>query len=341
MPQFGLFDIVQVDPLLPTHVSVSGHLELARLADRLGLEYVFLAERHFMPIYRAATPGLLLANLAATTSRARLGVLAYTLPLRHPVLLAEEISMLDHLTAGRLEVGIGLGHRPQEIDAVGLPSHHRQALFLESLAMMQQLWEGRPISYDGAAYHVRSVQVDPPLQLPHPPLWYAGNDPMVAAWAADTGLNLAVGFQADEQLMAPTAAFNAGRSRKSGLRLAVMRNVYIAETDERAREEIIGDLMRLGADLAANPRGLPNPPTTAPTRATAERQYAEQAARQIIVSGGPERVAVALAETLQLLGADVFLVNAHLAGVEQERLERTLNLLTHEVIPRVRDMLRE
>jgi alkanesulfonate monooxygenase SsuD/methylene tetrahydromethanopterin reductase-like flavin-dependent oxidoreductase (luciferase family) len=336
--KFGTFDIMQVDPLVSTGKSVRRHLELARLADALGLDYVFLSERHFMPIYRAATPGLLLANLAATTSRVRLGVLAYTLPLRNPVLLAEEISMLDHLSGGRLDVGVGLGHRPQEIDALGLPSQHRQALFLESLAMMQQLWEGKPLSYDGAAYRVRGAQVDPPQQRPHPPLWYAGNDPVVASWAADTGLNLAVGFQSDEQLMAPTAAFNAGRGDNPDLRLAVMRHVYVAESDEQAREEMISDLMRLGADLAANPRGLPNAPTSAPTRATAERQFAEQQARQVIVSGGPDTVANALA-TMRLLGADVFLANTHLAGIGQERLKRTLSLFVREVIPRVRGHL--
>lgn len=338
-PAFGVFDIMQVDQSLPTADSVASHLSVAREADRLGLDYVFVAERHFMPMYRAASPGLLLANLAATTGRVRLGVLAYTLPLHHPALLAEEISMLDHLSGGRLEVGIGLGHRPVEIDSLGLPSQHRQPLFLESFALLRRLWSGDPVTFRGAAYRVQDVLVDRPLQRPYPPLWYAGNDPVAADWAARSGMSLAVGFQSDEQLEVPAAAFTAARRDDTQSRLAVMRNVYVAPTDDEAREDIIGDLMRIGADLLANPRGVDTSAMAAPTRATAERQHADHDARQSIVSGGPEHVAAALAATMSTLGADIFLANVHLAGVNESRVRRSLTLFANDVIPRVRRLL--
>jgi alkanesulfonate monooxygenase SsuD/methylene tetrahydromethanopterin reductase-like flavin-dependent oxidoreductase (luciferase family) len=336
LPEFGVFDIMQVDPRISTSKSVASHLAIARDADRLGLDYAFVAERHFMPMYRAATPGLLIANLAATTQRIRLGVLAYTLPLRNPVLLAEETSMLDHLSGGRLEIGVGLGHRPQEIDSLGLPSQHRQALFLESFGLLQKLWHGAPLTFDGAAYHVRDVQVDPPEQRPHPPLWYAGNDPVVAGWAARSGLSLAIGFQNDENLRAPAAAFTHARRDSGTSRLAVMRTVYVSVTDAAAREEIIQDLMRVGADLLADPRGIDTSTMAPPTRATAERQHAEQDARQVVVSGGPDRVAEALTRTMSTLQADVLLANVHLAGIGEERVRRSLRLFAEEVVPAVR-----
>jgi alkanesulfonate monooxygenase SsuD/methylene tetrahydromethanopterin reductase-like flavin-dependent oxidoreductase (luciferase family) len=335
---FGIFDILQVDPDVPTRESLAAHLAHLQLADQLGLEYAFISERHFMPYYRAATPSLVLAHLAALTSRIRLGVMAYTLALHNPVLLAEEISALDHLSDGRLEVGVGLGHRPQEIDAIGLPAEHRHAIFLECLNVMRQLWGGEPVSAEGALYRLRDVLIDPPLQRPHPPLWYAGNDPNAAAWSARNGLSLAVGFQPDLALQVPARAFREARDDGSA-RLAVMRHIYVAGTDEQAREEIVTDLMRLGAELAANPRGIPNTPATPPTRDEAERQYADNDRNQIVVSGSAERVAEQITATMRALGADIFLANVHLTGVDDARVRRTLRRFAEDVVPRVRGSL--
>lgn len=339
--EFGLFDIMQVDLTRPTGEVLRERLAHHREADRLGLDYVMLAERHFMPLYRASSPGLLLARLSETTASIRLGVLAYTLALHNPVLLAEEISMLDHLTDGRLEIGLGLGHRPQEIAGLGYPAEHRQPIFLENLMIMRQAWDGQMFKFDGAMHHLNDIWVDPPLQQPHPPLWFAGGDPQITGWAARNGLSLAVGFQPDEGLVNSTEAYwnetpPEGAPRQ---RVALMRHIYVAESSEQAREEIISDLVRLGEDLIANPRGLPNIPEEPPTREEAEVQYEDQKARQIIVSGDAEEVAAAIATSMQLIRANVFLGNIHLTLVEDARIRRTLSLFAEEVVPRVKERL--
>jgi alkanesulfonate monooxygenase SsuD/methylene tetrahydromethanopterin reductase-like flavin-dependent oxidoreductase (luciferase family) len=351
LPEFGIFDILQTTPERSTGEFLAEHLGHLRLADELGLDYIFVAERHFMPFYRAATPGLLLAHLAATTTRARLGVLAYTLALHHPAFLAEEISALDYLSGGRLEVGVGLGHRPQEISSVGLPAEHRQALFLEVLLLLRRLWQGDPVAHDGVLYHLRDVLIDRPLQQPHPPLWYAGSDPAAAGWAARNGLSLAIGFQPDDGLLAPADAFRAARAAQSSgaepgtsrnergpadTRLAIMRHVYVAESDERAHEQMVDDLLRLGADLAANPRDVPDAPSTPPTRASAERQLADMLAKQVVVAGGAARVANEISTTLRRLDADVFLANVHLQGVDDASVRASLTRFAREVVPAVR-----
>lgn len=340
-PEFGLFDIMQVDPSRPTAGILKERLAHHQEADRLGLDYVFLAERHFMPLYRAASPGLLLASLSATTTNIRLGVLAYTLALHHPVRLAEEISTLDHLTDGRLEVGVGLGHRPQEIAGMGYPAEHRQPIFLENIAIMRQAWEGQVFKFDGALHHVDNIYVDPPLQKPHPPLWFAGGDPQVTGWAARNGLSLGVGFAPDETLAASTEAYwnetpPEGAPRQ---RVALMRHVYVAESSEQAREEIITDLVNLGAELVANPRGIPNVPETPPTREDAEAQYEDQKKRQIVVSGDAEEVAGEIAGSMKAIRANVFLANIHLTLVGDERIRRTLRLFAEEVVPMVKEQL--
>jgi alkanesulfonate monooxygenase SsuD/methylene tetrahydromethanopterin reductase-like flavin-dependent oxidoreductase (luciferase family) len=339
--EFGLFDILQVDPYRPTKELLEERLSHHREADRLGLDYVMLAERHFMPLYRASSPGLLLAALAETTERIRLGVLAYTLALHHPVLLAEEISTLDHLTGGRLEVGLGLGHRPQEISGLGYPAEHRQAIFLENLMIMRQAWEGKQFKFDGALHHVNDIYVDPPLQQPHPPLWFAGGDPQITSWAGRNGLSLAVGFQPDEQLVASTEAYRNETPPEAAprQRIALMRHIYVAESSEQAREEIIGDLIQLGEELVANPRGLANVPERPPTREEAEAQYEDQKTRQIVVSGDPTEVADTIAASLQTLRANTFLANIHLTLVDDARIRRTLRLYAEEIVPLVRERL--
>src|SRR4051794_29452961 len=110
---------MQTDPLEENSVSASYEQRLSNLAlaDELGLDAAFIAERHFHPHYRASAPGAWLGAASQRTKRIRLGVLAYTLPIHAPAHLAEEISVLDHLTNGRLEVGLGLGHRPEELAA--------------------------------------------------------------------------------------------------------------------------------------------------------------------------------------------------------------------------------
>ncbi|CAN5689352.1 hypothetical protein BH23CHL2_BH23CHL2_30860 [soil metagenome] len=339
--EFGLFDILQVDPARPTAEIFRERLAHHQMADQLGLDYVFLAERHFMPLYRAASPGLLLAALSETTENIRLGVLAYTLALHHPVLLAEEISTLDHLTGGRLEAGIGLGHRPQEISGLGYPAEHRQAIFLENLTIMRQAWDGKPFKFDGALHHVDNIFVDPPLQRPHPPIWFAGGDPQITGWASRNGLSLGVGFAPDETLAQSTEAYwketpPEGAPRQ---RVALMRHVYVADSSDQAREEIITDLVNLGADLVANPRGIPNVPDRPPTREEAEAQYEDQNARQIVVSGDAEKVAETIATSMETIQANVFLANIHLTLVEDERLRRTLRLFAEEVVPRVQERL--
>jgi alkanesulfonate monooxygenase SsuD/methylene tetrahydromethanopterin reductase-like flavin-dependent oxidoreductase (luciferase family) len=340
--EFGLFDIMQVETQRPTAEVLAERLGHHREADRLGLDYVMLAERHFMSHHRASSPGLLLAHLSATTERIRLGVLAYTLALHNPVLLAEEISTLDHLTRGRLEVGLGLGHRPQEIAALGLPAEHRQPIFIENLMIMRQAWEGQAFNFDGGLYRLSDIWVDPPFQRPHPPLWFAGNDPQVTAWAARNGLSLAVGFQPDESLTTSTAAYWAetppeGAPRQ---RVALMRYLFLAEDSVRAREEFTEHLIRVNTELRPLIGG--SDASRGPlSRAEAEGQYEEQLARQVVIAGDPEDTATAIAASLRTLRANVFLANIHFALLDDDRIRRILRLYAEEVVPRVKAKLAE
>lgn len=328
--QFGILDLLEVDPRRPTRQSLAEHCALLRAGEILGLDYLFVAERHFVRDQRAASASLILATLAAMTTRARLGTLAYTLPLHNAVLLAEELSTLDHLTGGRLDIGVGLGHIRDELMKMNVPVETRQAHVRESMALMHALWRGEPTTFRGEAYDVTDVLVDPPLQRPHPPIWYAGTDPAATAWAGAHGLNIALGFQPDDDLEAPAAAFRTARAAGRGTKLAVARRIYVAQTAEEAQTRVMARIAEQHAAHAG--AGMPAPADLA-------RAYADRQARQVMITGDPASVAQEIARTIARLGADLFLGIPSYATDDPERAQCSLALFATDVIPRVRDRL--
>lgn len=333
--RLGLFDNLQIDPVALSGENDPGarytwRLDDLALADELGFAVAFTAERHFMPNYQAPAPNVFVAAATQRTTRIRLGVLAYTLPLHQPFRLAEEIAVLDHLSGGRLEVGIGLGHRPEELAAIGVDPAERIPIFQERLALLRALWTGGQIGIESPHNILRDLAIHPlPLQEPHPPLWYAGSDPTAAAWAASQGMNLAVGFAPASRLKPTTDAFHANGQENAG-HVALLRHAYVAESDERAMTEIEDDLMRLHEIQQSHGEG------SRADRRTAARDHAVALVKdELAVAGGPDTVAGLVRSIQQTLRIDCFLANPYLAGVERERVRRTLRLFADEVAPRL------
>ena len=342
--RLGLFDIMQLDPVLRLDPAAMyrERLDNLMLADELGFAIAFVAERHFMPNYASPSATAWVAAAAARTERIRLGPLAYTLPIRAPVQLAEEIAMLDHLSGGRLEVGVGLGHRVEELVALGVDPARRIPIYQERFALLQALWSGGVVSFERPDVVVRDVAIHPlPAQRPHPPLWHAGTEPVGAHWAGGHGMGLAVGFAPTPKLQPAVAAYLVGRDgRSSDVRatvpprpsgtLALMRHVYVSDSDERARDEVVDDLLRLGALQTSGNEG-----GRADRRAEAEERYAVMRRDEVMIAGGPESVADAVQVARVALRIDLFLANVYAAGVEPERVRRTLRLLAGEVRARL------
>ncbi|MEZ4572442.1 MAG: LLM class flavin-dependent oxidoreductase [Thermomicrobiales bacterium] len=216
----------------------------------------------------------------------------------------------------------------------------RQPIFLENIAIMRQAWEGQ-VQVRRRTAPRRQYLRRPTHAEASPRRSGSRRRPQVTGWAARNGLSLGVGFAPDETLAASTEAYwnetpPEGAPRQ---RVALMRHVYVAESSEQAREEIITDLVNLGAELVANPRGIPNVPEHPPTREDAEAQYEDQKKRQIVVSGDAEEAAGEIAGSMKAIRANVFLANIHLTLVGDERIRRTLRLFAEEVVPMVKEQL--
>jgi probable F420-dependent oxidoreductase len=133
-------------------------------------------------------PVVTLAFLAGSTRRVRLGVSAYVMPYRNPVLTAKHVATLDALSGGRLVLAIGVGWLREEFAALDVPFEGRARRTDDYLAVCKALWAGGTAAHDGACYRLPPVRTGPrPVQRPHPPIWIAGNAPAALERAARDG----------------------------------------------------------------------------------------------------------------------------------------------------------
>src|SRR5262249_47306659 len=139
----------------------------------------------------APSPSVFLSAVAQRTSRLRFGPLVYTLPMYHPLRVAEEICMLDQLSGGRLQIGIGRGISPHELEHYGVVPAEAQARYLEAFAILPKALTGASLPFEEKFSRFRDVPMEiEPLQRPHPPLWYGVGNIEAVGWAARNGVNV-------------------------------------------------------------------------------------------------------------------------------------------------------
>src|SRR6185312_10383524 len=169
--KFGVFDHLD-DAGVPLGELYANRLRLAEAYDRGGFHAYHLAEHHGTPLGCAPSPAIFLAALAQRTQRLRFGPMVFLLPFYHPLRLIDEICMVDQLSRGRLEIGLGRGIQPWECQVYNLDPQDTRALFRESLdVLLMGLATGR-VDYAGEHLTFRDVPVTMrPYQQPYPPLW--------------------------------------------------------------------------------------------------------------------------------------------------------------------------
>jgi alkanesulfonate monooxygenase SsuD/methylene tetrahydromethanopterin reductase-like flavin-dependent oxidoreductase (luciferase family) len=236
--KFGVFDHMD-DAGVPHGELYAGRLLLAEAYDRAGFHAYHLAEHHGTPIGCAASPGLFLAALAQRTTKLRLGPLVYLLPFYHPLRLIEEICMLDQLSGGRLELGIGRGVSPFETANYALDFAQTQAMYHEAFQLLLKGLATDELTFAGTFYRFDKVSmIVRPLQRPHPPLWYGVSLPDNADWPAQNDVNV-ISLAPPQQVRPIFERYLSVRTKlgkqDSTLR-GVGRHVVVADTDEQALE---------------------------------------------------------------------------------------------------------
>ena len=236
--QFGIFDQNDNGPY-PLAEQYENRLKLIACYDRAGFRTYHMSEHHSTPLNLASSPSVFLAAIAQRTERLRLGPLVYVLPAHHPLRLAEEICMLDHLSRGRLEVGIGRGASPHELAYFGVDPQAAPEMYVEAYNVIMQALTRDQVNFSGKHYQFADVPIEmKPLQRPHPPLWYAVPVPDGAAWPAQNQINIVCGgplVRVREITDRYRAAWAAeGRSPTELPLLGINRFVVAADSDREA-----------------------------------------------------------------------------------------------------------
>jgi alkanesulfonate monooxygenase SsuD/methylene tetrahydromethanopterin reductase-like flavin-dependent oxidoreductase (luciferase family) len=140
-------------------------------ASRMGFAWVSMGQHWVSHPTVWPQPFPILARLAPETGTMRLKTSVLLLPILNPVETAENIATLDHICHGRLDVGVAIGYREKELEAVGLSRKDRAPKLEESLMLMKQLWSGKEITFEGAYTRLTAGRMGfTPFQTPHPPL---------------------------------------------------------------------------------------------------------------------------------------------------------------------------
>jgi len=219
---------------------------LARV-EELGFDSAWTQEQ-VLGAARQLSPLETMTFAAACTERVRLGCAVFVTPLHSPLHLAKAIGSLDHLSAGRVEVGVGTGGPGRPFGAFGVDPDKPVARFNEGIALMKACWTEPEITFDGGIWKLDRAAMEPkPLQKPYPPIWVGGSHPDALARAVRIGDGF---FGAGSQTTAAFAeqvgivrAELAERDRDPST-FAIAKRVYIHVDDDpaRARERIAAAL---------------------------------------------------------------------------------------------------
>lgn len=196
--KFGLFGGAKVGAsdgqvgLGGDSIGLSEYIEYVLAAERYGFSNVFMVEHHFTGISQVSSSLALLTYLAGRTKRIRLGTAVIVLPWHNPALLAEQISVLDLLSNGRFDFGIGKGYRPQEFKGFGIPMEEAQERFDEALEFLKKAWTTTErFSFASKHWKFDDIVIEPrPVQKPHPKFWMGAGSPESIRRAAREGVNL-------------------------------------------------------------------------------------------------------------------------------------------------------
>ena len=341
------------------------------LAEELGFEAIWLGEHHFGPyaVGDMPNPILLGADLAARTSRIRIGQMANIAPWWHPIRLAEDLAILDNMTGGRVEVGFGRGIWPYEgpqfhPNADPRKDRENRELFRETVELVREIWTNEYFSHQGANYRfpaadtifshpmypsnpawqdgerVTKLRVTPrPYQQPHPPMWMTVSSDNSVTTAAELGLKACYWqppprrIRRRMELYAKVRAEREGRPFALGEDQAVMRSTYIASSMEQARREAEEAIM--SAFIFNDPfRGrqvFTNPDEVLDPDVKLDWDFLEP--RTLLV-GSPENVVEKIQELQEVCNLGYLLVEFSHMGLPLSKSLRNLETFASKVMPR-------
>jgi alkanesulfonate monooxygenase SsuD/methylene tetrahydromethanopterin reductase-like flavin-dependent oxidoreductase (luciferase family) len=309
-------------------------LKLIELYEWAGFHAYHVAEHHGTPLGSAPSPGLFLAAVAQRTTTLRLGPLAYPLGLYHPLRLIEEVCMLDIMSGGRLELGVGRGASPYEAEFFGVEPSTSQERFDEILEIVLKGLGAERLDHAGKFFTFKDVPlVMQPVQRPHPPLWHVTRSLDSADRLAARGCNIALAMptaDAGQFTARYRSAWSAlGRVPEDMPFLGNTRNVVVLDSDgdavsaaRRAFHVWYDSMVHL---WRANGVELPRQVSTPDFDEAVEQGY--------IVAGSPSRVCERMLRDQRVSGINYSICRFACGDLSFEESARSVRLFAREVMP--------
>jgi alkanesulfonate monooxygenase SsuD/methylene tetrahydromethanopterin reductase-like flavin-dependent oxidoreductase (luciferase family) len=333
------------------------YLDELELGETLGFDGVCVNEHHQTSYGLMPAPNIIAATLARRTSRVKIALMGNAVPLRdHPLRIAEEVAMLDVITGGRIISGFVRGIGCEYYSFGVNPSHSRERAE-EGIDLILKAWsEPGPFSYWGKHYRLRYVNVWPrPIQQPYPPIWLPSTGSVeTIEWSVKRRWPF---IRTYDTLDAIAKMFEQlrERARAEGYepapeQIGWMLPIYVAETDEKARQEAGAAVQYLFGPLSKRPFEFTLPPgyisaqslvrglEVAGTKSGTSRTVDELMDLGVIVFGSPETVRQRLAEAHDRLGYGRLIGLLHFGTLSHELTVKNMTMFAEDVLPYVRTL---
>ncbi|HXV79204.1 MAG TPA: LLM class flavin-dependent oxidoreductase [Candidatus Binatia bacterium] len=325
--KFGMFVIGDYHPQTDKKLGdyYDQILEQVSWAENLGYECFWFGEHHFDFFGVIPSPPVLMSIAAKRTTKIRLGVAVALLPYRNPILTAEEYAMVDLLSGGRLDFGVGRG-TPPELAGFGVKEDNRD-LLVESLNVVNMAWQEGRVSYEGKYHNIDNLALNVTVvQKPTPPVFFAALSEDSYKVAGQQGYPiLGIPYASCKTLaeLGTKIAFYKNTLARAGydpekFDIVQCFHSHVAETDAAARENAKrGMIPYLSARISVRPRNY-------------EDLYKEH----MILVGDPKRC-VEQIEAIRDTGTNYIIFMMNFASLEQEKILRSMEIMAKEVVPQI------
>lgn len=320
-------------------------IEQIDAAEELGFDSFWTTEHHFRYFGgMLPNPQLLLTAAAQRTKRMRLGTAVTLLPMHHPIRIAEDFAMLDLLSNGRVNFGAGRGMHPLEYATFNADWSTAQLRLPEALDVVVRAWTGAEFEWNGEYYRYPKLTVYPrPLQKPHPPIYVTANrDPESFHMIGRRGHHLmTLPWIATNELQRSRVEMYFDALREGGHPVEqkdvfVMYPAYVAETDSRARAEVLEHWCRW-REFAFEAMGLDRSKGEAYRRVFQHLDYDAMIRDNRGCFGGPDTCVRILERIIGTLGATHVALVFHFGGLRQDYVLKSMERFCRLVMPRLRD----
>ena len=342
--KFGVFDHVALADR-PVATTFKERLRFVKEADEIGFWGYHVAEHHASPLNSVPVPGAWLGAVANATRNIHLGPLVYLLPLYSPLRLAEEIGILDHLSEGRLEVGVGRGVSPFEMGFHNIDHAKSRDIFVEAYDCLMAALTSDTLNFSSERYQYKNVPVPlHPLQKPHPPFWYASSNTTGATWAGEQGMHFVsngpterakVNIDAFREAFAKRGAAAQPKAEfKGGVVVGVSRQIVVADTEAEARRIAEPNARQHHHNLTwliqrHQHEGNLAARLNIPLAAT----YEDALKDGTLIAGTPEQVRAEIARQVEALGVNYLITYPFFGNMQLDEALRSLRLFSTEVMP--------